>query len=216
VGAAVGDGLPAETGDGSDEARVVGLESADAEAVLAAVASDTARAVLDALHEEPATASVLADRVDLSLQTVQYHLGKLQDAGLVSVDGTTTSAKGREMDVYGPADGPVVVYAGDGADGEEGNDLRLMLERLVTGVAFLGLVSLLVQKLLERERGAGPGPTEDTAVSFHSAAADGAGAAWPVEPGLLFFAGGLVVLAAYLAVWSLRRRGALETLPGPG
>lgn len=198
-----------DSGDGSADARVVGLDSTDAEAVLDAVASDTARSVLEALHGDPSTASGLADHVNCSLQTVQYHLNNLADADLVAVVGTRSSEKGREMNIYGPVDQPVVVYAGDG---EDGDDLRSVLTRLVSGVAFLGLLGLLVQELFGR----GPDPvtpgTRDTTVSYTGDAAGSAAAADGVAPGLVFFAGGLVVLVAYLGLWYLRRRDALDAV----
>jgi DNA-binding transcriptional ArsR family regulator len=196
-----GPAAPAVDGD----ARVVGLESTDAEAVLGAVSSDTARTVLDALHEEPTTASGLADRVDLSLQTVQYHLANLEEADLVEVVEETTSEKGRSMDVYGPTNQPVVVFAGGEDDAD---DVRSMLSRLVSAVAFLGLVSLLVQQVVGGDERTGEA-VEMTADSARSAG-DAAGAAGGVEPGLLFFAGGLVVLAAYGCWWYLRRAGHLD------
>lgn len=192
---------PAVDGD----AQVVGLESTDAEAVLGAVSSDTARTVLDALHEERTTASGLAERADLSLQTVQYHLANLREADLVEVVEETTSEKGRSMDVYGPTSQPVVVFAGGEDDAD---DVRSMLSRLVSAVAFLGLVSLLVQQVV----GGDEATSESVTMTADSArgAGDAAGAAGAVEPGLLFFAGGLVVLAAYGCWWYLRRAGHLE------
>lgn len=202
-----GDGGPAAGAAPAvdDDARVVGLESTDAEAVLGAVASDTARTVLDALHEAPTTASGLAERVDLSLQTVQYHLANLQEADLVEVVEETTSEKGRSMDVYGPTSQPVVVFAGNEDDAD---DVRSMLSRLVSAAAFLGLVSLLVQQMFGDDAGTSEA-VEMTADSARSAG-DAAGAAGGVEPGLLFLAGGLVVLAAYGCWWSVRRAGHLE------
>lgn len=190
-----------------DGPRVVGLESADAADVIGAVGSDTGRAVLEALHEEPGTASALADRVDCSLQTIQYHLGNLTDADLVDVVDETTSEKGREMDVYGPARRPVVVYAGD----DDEADLRSMVRRLVPVVALLGIASLVVQELLSGEAG---GQAVETAAMSSDAAGQASGAAGP-EPGLVFFAGGLAVVVAYLGLWHLRRRGHLDgVLPG--
>lgn len=202
-GTADGEGGPGAGPAVDGDARVVGLESTDADAVLAAVSSDTARSVLEALHEEPATASDLARRADLSLQTVQYHLGNLVDADLVDVVDETTSEKGRTMDVYGPTSHPVVVFAGPEDDAD---DVRSMLSRLVSAVAFLGLVSLLVQQVF-----GGDGTGEEVAMTADSArsAGEAAGAAG-VEPGLIFFAGGLVVLAAYGAWWYLRRSGHLD------
>lgn len=82
---------------------VVDLTADDAEAVFEALGSDTARAILAALRDDPGTASDIADRVDTSLQNVQYHLGHLRAADLVADVGTWYSSKGKEMTVYAPA-----------------------------------------------------------------------------------------------------------------
>lgn len=124
------------------EPRVLGVDSDEAGEALSALSSETTRELLAALHEEPATPSDLAERLDLTLQNVQYHLGKLDDADLVSVADTVYSEKGREMKVYGPADGPLVVFAG----GEtEAAGIRSVLSRLLGAVAALGVMSLVVQ-----------------------------------------------------------------------
>jgi DNA-binding transcriptional ArsR family regulator len=128
----------------SDEPRVVGLDSADADELIEALSSATTREVLAALHEEPAAASELADRVDTSLQNVQYHLGKLEDAGLVEVGDTIYSEKGREMDIYVPADRALVVVAGQD---EETTGLKTALSRLLGGIGVLGVASVVVDRL---------------------------------------------------------------------
>ncbi|WP_380675125.1 ArsR/SmtB family transcription factor [Salinigranum sp. GCM10025319] len=116
--------------DPSDEPRVVGLDSDAADELIDALSSTTTRKVLAALHEEPASASELAERVDTSLQNVQYHLRKLEDAGLVEVGDTVYSEKGREMNVYTPADRALVVVAGRE---EETTGLKAALSRLLGG-----------------------------------------------------------------------------------
>jgi DNA-binding transcriptional ArsR family regulator len=126
--------------------RVIGVDSDDAEDVLAALSSKTARELLSALHEDPAPPSRLADRVDTSLQNAQYHLEKLETAGAVEVVDTAYSEKGREMDVYAPADQPLVIFAGD--EGE--STLRSALSRLLGAVGALAVVSLAVQALFGR------------------------------------------------------------------
>jgi DNA-binding transcriptional ArsR family regulator len=125
--------------------RVVGVDSDDAEALISALSSETAREVLAALHDDPANPAALADEVDTSLQNVQYHLENLVDAGVVEVVDTVYSEKGREMDVYAPSDAPLVVYAG--AE-EEASGLRAALSRLVGGVAALAVGSVVVQALV--------------------------------------------------------------------
>ncbi|MFB6232642.1 MAG: helix-turn-helix domain-containing protein [Haloarculaceae archaeon] len=129
------------------EPRVVGVDSEDADAVLSALSSETARALLAAVHDEPAPPSELADRVDTSLQNVQYHLEKLEDAGAVEVVDTAYSAKGREMDVYAAADQPLVIFAGDQ---EDSSVLRTAIQRLVGALGVLALASLAVQALFGR------------------------------------------------------------------
>jgi len=126
--------------------RVIGVDDDAADDVLAALSSGTARSLLSALHDDPAPPSELADACDTSLQNVQYHLGKLENAGAVEVVDTAYSEKGREMDVYAPADQPLVVFAGGE---EDGSTLRTALARLLGAVGVLALASLLVQTLAE-------------------------------------------------------------------
>jgi DNA-binding transcriptional ArsR family regulator len=78
----------------------VDLTSHESAVVIESLASTTARDIVAALAADPATASDLADRVETTLQNVQYHLDRLRDAGLVTRAGTWYSTKGREMTVY--------------------------------------------------------------------------------------------------------------------
>lgn len=110
---------PDEGPDRTGDPRVVSLESEDCADVLSAVASDTARAVLLALQDRPATASEIADDLETSIQNVKYHLGKLVEAGLVDVIDRVYSKKGREMKVYATAANPLLLVAGSEAWSEE-------------------------------------------------------------------------------------------------
>lgn len=192
--------------------RVIGLDSEDADDLLSALSSDTAREVLATLHEEPDTPANVADRVDTSLQNAQYHLGSLEDAGLIEVVDTVYSEKGREMNRYAPADRPLVVFAG--AE-EESRGLESALKNLLGAVGVLGVASLLVQWYLEGPPfGAGAGGAEaggDGGVGTMSTeatptAADAAGAASAgLPPGFLVFLGGLIVLVLVGVAWYVRR-----------
>jgi DNA-binding transcriptional ArsR family regulator len=201
--------------------RVVGVDDAEADDVLSALSSGTARRVLAALHDDPAPPSELADRVDTSLQNVQYHLDKLQTCGAVEVVDTAYSAKGREMDVFAPADQPLVVFAG--ASDDE-STLRTALSRLLGAVALLAAGSVLVQYLVgdlpflggEGQStaggdGGGPSiamngggtPTPQMTPGPETARTATEGAA-SLPPGIVFFAGGLFVLAVVVTVWYVR------------
>jgi DNA-binding transcriptional ArsR family regulator len=131
-------------GPESDDPRVIGVDSDAADDLLAALSSRTARRLLSELHEEPGSASDLADRVDTSLQNAQYHLEKLESTDLIEVGDTVYSEKGREMKVYVPADRALVVVAGRE---EDTAGLQTTLGRLLGGVGVLGAASLVVDRL---------------------------------------------------------------------
>lgn len=87
--------------------------------VLETLTPRTARDIVSQLYVEPETASDIAESVDTSLQNTQYHLGQLRAAGLIDVVDTWCSAKGTEMNGYGPVAEPLVLCAGasDATDG---------------------------------------------------------------------------------------------------
>ncbi|WP_148413693.1 winged helix-turn-helix domain-containing protein [Haloferax sp. KTX1] len=141
--------IPSSPGDSDDDRgdrdpRVIGLDSDEADDLLGAISSSTARSVLASLHESPATPSDLATEVDTSLQNVQYHLGNLSEAGLIEVADTRYSEKGREMKVYTPADRALVVVAGRE---DETKGLKGALTRLIGGVGVLGIGAAVVNRL---------------------------------------------------------------------
>jgi DNA-binding transcriptional ArsR family regulator len=175
----------------SGELRTLWLDSEEAGDLLSSIACDTARNVLTALHEQPATASEVADRVDTSLQNARHHLENLQEAGLVRVADTRYSSKGREMNVYAPSEDPMVVFVGREDDGE---GLLDSLREFAPVVATLALASLLVQYLHT------PSVTS-TAAGEIPRIGQGLGAAGGtagLPPGAVFLAGGLLVLAGVL------------------
>ncbi|WP_411967734.1 ArsR/SmtB family transcription factor [Haloferax sp. YSSS75] len=126
--------------------RVIGLDSDEADELLGAISSSTARTILASLHEAPATPSELATVADTSLQNVQYHLGNLSESGLIEVTGTRYSEKGREMNVYAPSDRALVVVAGRD---EETRGLKGALKRLIGGVGVLGIGAAVLNRLAQ-------------------------------------------------------------------
>ena len=190
--------------------RVVGLDDDDAGEVLAALSSETARQLLAALHDDPDSASAVAERVDTSLQNAQYHLGRMRDAGLVEVIDTVYSAKGREMKVYAPADRPLVMFAG-GEETDTRGGLRDRLRSILGAVGALVGTSAIVEYVLRdgpwldfgmaQSGGAGDGGGSVGVASTESAQAVEQAAGLP--PGLLFLCGGLLALLVVLGAGAL-------------
>jgi len=198
--------LPRGFGDTERESspRVIGLDGEEADDLLTAMASTTARELLAVLHSEPAAPSELADRVDTSLQNTQYHLEKLEDAGAVEVVDTAYSEKGREMKVYAPADQPLVVVAGGAG---KTATLRSAIATLVSGFGIVGLLAVLVQFSVGQEAAeTGEDVMMSAEASTPVAGGGGFGAlALLTEPGVLFFLGGSAALLVAAALWYIRR-----------
>jgi DNA-binding transcriptional ArsR family regulator len=143
--------------------EVIGVDE-DVDGVLDALSSDTARAVLNAIYDDPGTPSEIADRLDMSIQKVSYHLEKLEDEELIAVAGTRYSEKGQEMNVYEPPEDPLVLFVGTS---ERKDSLKTMVKRLLPTIGVLALASVAVQRFLGRDGGSG-------IVSFGSSGAGGA------------------------------------------
>lgn len=212
------------------EPRVIGVDEEDAKALVDALSSQTARAILSAIHDQPATASKLADRTETSLQNAQYHIEKLEAADLVEVIDTRYSEKGREMKVYGATNAPVVLFAGSE---DQGEDVRSALTSLIGGIGVVGLGAVIVQEVFGRGLGAlfggggsgGAAPAAATTTQESAMIAQEANASATVTetmaadayevtrateqaaglpPGLLFFLGGILALFVVSAVWYAR------------
>lgn len=82
----------------------------ESDSIFDALASETAREILSMLHEDPATMSEVAERIDTTVQNVSYHVKRLESAGLVSPVDTWYSTKGREMEVFGATSQPLVLF----------------------------------------------------------------------------------------------------------
>ena len=194
--------LPSESdavaADGADDEggpRLLWLDDEEVEPLIGSLSSDTARSLLTALHEEPRTASELAEAVDTSLQNVRHHLSNLQEAELVEVAETRYSVKGREMKVYAPVDDSLVVCVGNES---ERSGMLDSLRRYVGAAAAVLAGSLLVHATVNVGGGGIDGPTGPrVADSVGSDALLGT-----VPPALLFLAGGIVALAAVALQYS--------------
>jgi DNA-binding transcriptional ArsR family regulator len=215
-------------------ARVIGVDSDDADDLIGALSSDTAREILAELHDEPATPSEVADRAGTTVQNARYHLENLSDAGLIEVEGTRYSSKGREMDVYAPSE-PLVMFVGTE---EESTTVRDVVTRFLGVVGLIGVAALFVQTLFRlyapdepaaEPRGAGGDgsggagmdafdarrETEDGGAleSANQTAADAAQGATTfadrvteLPPGVVFFVAATAVAVVALGVWYARRR----------
>ncbi|MFW5939407.1 MAG: ArsR/SmtB family transcription factor [Halolamina sp.] len=183
------DGVATGATDDDGGARLLWLDDEEVEPLIGSLSSSTARSLLTALHEEPRTASELADEADTSLQNARHHLGNLQEADLVEVAETRYSVKGREMKVYAPVDDSLVVCVGNEASR---SGLLDSIRRYVGAGAAVLAGSLLVQATVDVGVSGVDGPTSPrVADSIGTETLLGT-----LPPAAIFLAGGLVAIAA--------------------
>lgn len=158
------------------EPRVVGLDGEDADEAFEVLSSATTRRVLSFLYQQPSTPAEVRDQIGTSLQNVHYHIGKLEDAGLIEAAGKGYSEKGTEMTVYAPANEAVVLFAGRQSDQSR---FKQLLSR-VFGTVFALFAVAVVYAYVLRDRAAEIVPFSsnggDASSTGASGGADGGGA----------------------------------------
>jgi len=82
--------------------NVVFLEPGDerAQKIAKAMGSQTASDILQILGEGPRSLTDITERLNIPMNTAKYHIENLLDAGLIAVEKTTYSIKGREVKIY--------------------------------------------------------------------------------------------------------------------
>lgn len=137
--------------------RIIGVDDESMDEVFDALSSDTARTILSEIYSDAVTPSEIRNRTDLSLQTISYHLSSLENAALIQVAGTEYSEKGREMNVYAPADDPCVVFVGTQ---ERESGLRDLFKRVFgAGILLIGVTALIFIRTLSFAGPPGTGPS---------------------------------------------------------
>jgi DNA-binding transcriptional ArsR family regulator len=177
--------------DPPEPAQIIDLNGDVADEVFDALSSKTSRQVLTAVYEDPKPASELADAADTSLQNTHYHLENMRDADLIEVIDTVYSAQGNELKIYGPTNRSVVVFTGDD---ETESSLRRFLREASPVLGVLGIVSVIVEKLVSKL--VSESSSSGVMLSTNTGREPIAGVF--LTPGLVFFAGGLVVLLSVL------------------
>jgi DNA-binding transcriptional ArsR family regulator len=82
--------------------NVVFLEPGDerAQKIAKAMGSQTANDILHILGEGPRSLTDITERLNIPMNTAKYHIENLLDAGLIAVEQTKYSIKGREVKIY--------------------------------------------------------------------------------------------------------------------
>lgn len=189
---------------------LVDLNEAKTKKLAETITSDTSRKILNHLADKEDSEASISSILNLPISTVHYHLQKLQEAGLVTVEEFHYSSRGREINHYKLAN-KYIIIAPQHVSGLKEKLRGILPVGLI--IAGLGLVLKLWQNYSNQ--------TELATVSSKALmeSAPMAEAAAPVlqemalqsrlstpDLALWFLAGGIVALLLYVLITLLKEK----------
>ncbi|MFY9301003.1 MAG: ArsR family transcriptional regulator [Candidatus Nitrosotenuis sp.] len=84
----------------NEKIEILSTDDQRIKAVGELLSSDSSRTILKLLFNEQMTANQIAQKTEISLPLVIYHLKKMQEAGLVKIAQTEKNTKSHDMKVY--------------------------------------------------------------------------------------------------------------------
>lgn len=84
----------------NDKIEILSTDDDRIKAVGELLSSDSSRAILKLLFNEEMTANQIAQKTEISLPLVMYHLKKMQDANVVRISQTGKNTKSHDMKYY--------------------------------------------------------------------------------------------------------------------
>ncbi|MFQ5783031.1 MAG: ArsR/SmtB family transcription factor [Nitrosopumilus sp.] len=118
--------------------------------------NDSSREILQLLFNEELTATQIAQRTDISLQLVKYHLNKLQDLGVVKISKIEKNSKSQDMKIYTATKFSIVIVPPKLSEKTKESKLLVRSFRHIYKVAGLAIATsisgLLSLSQLQQER----------------------------------------------------------------
>ena len=105
------------------------------------LSNDSSREILQLLFNDELTASQIAQKSDVSLQLVKYHLNKLQDLGVVKVSKIEKNSKSQDMKIYTASKFSIVIVPPKMSEKTKESKLLVRSFRHIYKVAGLGIAT---------------------------------------------------------------------------
>jgi DNA-binding transcriptional ArsR family regulator len=105
------------------------------------LSNDSSREILQLLFNDELTASQIAQKSDVSLQLVKYHLNKLQDLGVVKVSKIEKNSKSQDMKIYTASKFSIVIVPPKISEKTKESKLLVRSFRNIYKVAGLGIAT---------------------------------------------------------------------------
>jgi DNA-binding transcriptional ArsR family regulator len=131
--------------------------------------NDSSRKILQLLFNEELAATQIAQKTDISLQLVKYHLIKLQDLGIVKISKIEKNSKSQDMKIYSATKFSIVIVPPKLSEKTKESKLLVRSFRHIYKVAGLGIATglsgLFSLSMLQQEKHI---PVNDTISSRQS------------------------------------------------
>jgi len=132
--------------------------------------NDSSREILQLLFNEELSATQIAQKTDISLQLVKYHLIKLQDLGIVKIIKIEKNSKSQDMKIYTATQFSIVIVPPKLSKKTKESKLLVRSFRHIYKVAGLGIATglsgLFSLSMLQQEKHI---PVNDTISTRQSA-----------------------------------------------
>jgi len=203
--------------------NVLVLEPGDerAQKIAKAMGSPVAGDILKMLAEKPSSLTDITERLAIPMNTAKYHVENLLDAGVIAIENTRYSIKGREVKIYSLTDQLLIVAP-------RRSDIRSLLLKYASLFGIVALSSLAISSLLPLASTWGaneasfalraPAPAvENTAGAGHEVGTVALKASYDTmssvpasapDPAVAFFLGGVLVIVVLLCyeAWLWKKR----------
>jgi len=103
--------------------------------------NDSSRRILQLLFNEELAATQIAQKTDISLQLVKYHLNKLQDLGVVKISKIEKNSKSQDMKIYSATKFSIVIVPPKLSEKTKESKLLIRSFRHIYKVAGLGIAT---------------------------------------------------------------------------
>ena len=103
--------------------------------------NDSSREILQFLFNEELSATQIAQKTDISLQLVKYHLNKLQDLGIVKISKIEKNSKSQDMKIYTATKFSIVIVPPKLSEKTKESKLLIRSFRHIYKVAGLGIAT---------------------------------------------------------------------------
>jgi len=103
--------------------------------------NDSSRAILQLLFNEELTALQIAEKTEISLQLVKYHIIKLQDLGVVKVTKVEKNSKSQDMKFYSASKFSMVIVPPKYSEKTKESKLLIRSFKHIYKIAGLGIAA---------------------------------------------------------------------------